>query len=203
MTTVSRCERPHVDRSSPCISSLARCATSGGPSAPSSAASASCTFSSRSSSPCDVIDATVVGAPPRGRRARSDRRGFPTRLERVASAGFAPIACEHCERRLRVAGDRDLDLERLRLLDCRGLADRVEHPRVERAELELVEQHAHLLAVQRTVDELVGLHPEIEIAAQQRHLAVLEHAVAHLVEVLRAASVAGRRGARGSPSSVP
>ncbi len=182
MIAVSWCKE-RTSTPSPCISSLARCATNGGPPAPSERGERLVHLLVAHQLAVEVIHVTVVACHREAHERARDRRGFPTQVERVASAGFHHCV-QHCERRLRVAGDRDLHLERLRILDCRGLADGVEHPLPDRAERELVEQHAHLLPVPRTLTELVGLHPEIEIAAQQRHLAVLEDAVAHLVEVL-------------------
>ena len=197
MTAVS-CSSVGSSASSPCISSLARCTTSGGNSPPTSAPSA---FSRRAVGEqvgVDVRDVVAGGDAEADERGAAGRSG-PARLERDARSPFRR-AQQHRFGGVRVARGGDVDLEHLGLGRFGDLADRVEQPRQQGAELELVEQHPHLLAVELTLAELVDLDAAVDVEGEARHLAVLEHAVAALAEVRASASAAARRGARRSPS---
>ena len=58
---------------------------------------------------------------------------------------------------------RDLDLEGLGLRRLADLAERIEQPREQRAELELVEQHPDLLAVELPMAQLVDLDTAVDV----------------------------------------
>ena len=181
ITAVSWCS-VRTSTPSPCISSLARCATSGGPPSPTS-------------------------APPRGadrrRRGRDRRRctrrgrrrsaiatpsrplrpgdALPPRLERVrARRHRAPRA-----RRAAAAAASRIVSTSTSSVSASGTAavcpDRLEQPRQQGAERELVEEDAHLLAVARALAQIArARRRQSTVATQQRHLAVQEHPVARI-----------------------
>ena len=90
------------------------------------------------------------------------------------------------DRRGRVAHHRDVDVERGRLRVRFGcdFADRIEEARPQRAERELVEQHAHLVAVHAPCARSDGPTSSATSRSRSRDLAVEEHAVACLTQVL-------------------
>ena len=83
MTAVSWSQRAEVDAASPCISSLARCATSGGPPSATSAASASRTVGvgEQRRRRC-TRRAVVASAMASAAQRAADRRARPARLDR-------------------------------------------------------------------------------------------------------------------------
>ena len=120
------------------------------------------------------------------RQCAATRRAGPPCLDCDTRRGAGFLRGD--ERGLRVAGDRALDLERLDFLgrDCAAavLGERVENPREQGAELELVEEHTHPLRVERAVLEILGLDADVDGAVEHRHLTVLEHALLRFAEVL-------------------
>ena len=89
--------------------------------------------------------------------------------------------------RLGVASNDTLDLEGFRLdrLDGRArVAESFEDAGQERAELELIEQHAHALDVEGAELEILGVNTDLDLAIEDGHLPVLEHAVLGVAEVL-------------------
>ena len=91
-----------------------------------------------------------------GHRAPADHAG-PARFHRD------PVAVRRGAQRLgrgrRVARDDHVDLERVGVGCLGDVADRIEDPRQQQPELELVEQHAHPLAVERALLQIGGLRP--------------------------------------------
>ena len=110
-------------------------------------------------------------------------------LHRTSSAYSSPAAASASSAthdRRRVAERLDLGVERRRL-DVgrrRHLTDGLHQSRQQRAELELVEQHAHGFGVERALTEIVGGDADVAVAPQDRHLPVQQHPVAHRAEVL-------------------
>ena len=83
--------------------------------------------------------------------------------------------------------DDTLDVERLgsgARSTVLGVAERFEDARQQRAELELVEEHAYALDVERAELEVLRFDADLDLAVEHRHLAVLEHAFLGLAEVL-------------------
>ncbi len=133
----------------------------------------------------DVRGRRVVACDRDGTQRTRSGRAFPTGFHRERlRARREAVEQRACSRR--VAGDGDLDVEggRLALGRGRGLPHRFEEPREQRAERELVEQHAHLLTVPGAHLELGRDGVDVAVEPQLRHLPVEEHPVARLAEVL-------------------
>ena len=128
-----------------------------------------------------VDDRVVVGDRQPGQRAA--RLGVPARLERDAPARGR----ERGEPRRgggRVAERVDLDVEGGDLGLGHRVAERLEEAGPEGPELELLEQDPGRLPVEGGRAEVGGAEPDVDVAAQDRHLAVQHDPVAQLVEVL-------------------
>ena len=171
------------------MSSLAPCATSGGPSGAGERRERVAHDRVTEEVAVEVDDighSAVVTVRPGDTESR-DRavagRARPARRERHLRALGGGVQC--LRRTLRVARDCDVDVEGAAHFNLRRRgSDRVEDAREQRAELELVEQHAHLFGVERALLELGRCDVERDLAVQHRHLAVLEHPVPELAEIL-------------------
>ena len=113
------------------------------------------------------------------------RRTVPSRFERDRCFRPPRPSRTRATTGLGIAQDLDVRVElfggRLRGGD---LSDGLHHAGQQRPELELVEQDADPLRVERTLPEVVDLGAAVDVSAQQRHLAVQQHPITHLAEVL-------------------
>ena len=204
-TPSPRCRGASVRTSTPrpCISSLARCATSGGPpGADERAERRRAPSASREQRRRRCTWRAVVV----GDRERRAARCGPARRPSAASSAYALAGVDELAAAARDRGRGVAQRRRPRrrassasVVGRPTSPDRVEQPRQQRAERELVEQHAHLLAVERAL--AAGRRARRRASTsrtQQRHLAVQEHPVARPRRGSGAASAAARRGARRS-----
>jgi hypothetical protein len=134
----------------------------------------------------DVGDVVGRGRECQRRQRAATGRAGPPGFDRDARRGAGFLGGD--ERGLRVARDRPFDLERFHRFGrdraAAVLREGVEDPREQGAELELVEQDAHALGVERAVLEILGLDLDVDVSVEHRHLAVLQHAILSLAEVL-------------------
>ena len=100
-----------------------------------------------------------------------------------------------------IALDLDIDVERLGFGHGRGRTDRFHHPRQQRAELELIEEDADALRVERALLEIRELGTAVDVETEDRHLAVQAHAVGVLGEVRALLRGSSSRWARISSTS--
>ena len=166
------------------MSSLARCAISGGP-----AVRDELRERSRDRGVVEEITGRV-GHGVGGRDGQAPQRAgaghaLPVGVERVRRVR-AGDGAEQGRERLRGADplDRDVEGGGLDVDVVVGRAECVEQARVEGAELQLLEELAHRVLVPATDLQRVDLDVDRHVATQDRHLAVVEHLVAELAEVL-------------------
>ena len=106
------------------------------------------------SSPVEIASPTIALRPTTPAQRASIATRSPCRAARNAGG-----------RGLGVAGDRDVDLERVGVGRLGDVADRVEDARQQEPELELVEQHPHALAVERALLQIGGRDAvEVDVA---------------------------------------
>ena len=134
----------------------------------------------------DVGGITLGGRDPEAHQRGTAGGADPARLECVAALSGRQRV-EALDRRGRRGDVIDHDLDDRPdglVLGGRIDAKRLDEARIEGAELELVEQRAHRLAVKRSGLELGRVEVDVAVEPESHHLPVLEHPLTRLTEVL-------------------